>query len=497
MPSVATWWCGQKAALEHVLAHLDELLIRPAFRVTDAPPVLPSRLSRRARESLVESLRARPTEYVAQEQVRRSTVPVWTDEGPAPWYVAMRAYLVSSGDSYAAMPGGLVRVSPRAEVLDWSMTAGERSQDCWILADGPIEEVSLLEPAGHAVQLRRSGAELPSRVADNLFWLGRSVERAEGSARLLRSVLNRLTSEVDIDALRELPALLRALAEQGQIEPGFVVEGLQQHLPAIEQALPEAVFNPQESRSLRAVINEMLRLASIVRDRLSIDAWRIVNQIAQRSARPRRYHGGLEPADVLAVLNHVVLDISAFSGLVAEGMTRTQAWRFLEIGRRIERALHTAALLQATLVRRTEPEAPVLDAVLEVGDSSMTYRSRYLANLQAAPVIDLLVADESNPRSIAYQLAALARHVDKLPRDASQAVRGQEERIALSILNTVRLADVQELSVAQSDGWRRNLERLLGRVVDQLPKLSDAVAHRYLLHAGTARQFAAREAEHT
>ncbi|MEQ8788643.1 MAG: circularly permuted type 2 ATP-grasp protein [Pirellulaceae bacterium] len=496
MPSVATWWCGQPYALKHVLERLDDLLIRPAFRTGDVPPVNPTSLSRRARESLVASIKARPGDYVAQEHIARSTVPVWTDAGPTPWHVAMRAFLVANEESYAALPGGLVRVSPNPEVLDWSMTAGERSQDCWILADGPIDQKSLLDPEGQPVPLRRSGSELPSRVADNLFWLGRAVERAEGAARLLRSVLARLTSEANIETLHELPVLLRCLAEQGQIEPGFVVEGLQQHLPAIEKALPAAVFNDQESRSLRATVNEMLRLASIVRDRISIDAWRIINQISQRSTPPRFFHGDLEASDVLAVLNHVIVDLASFAGMVAESMTRTQGWRFLEIGRRIERVMHTSALLQTTLVERREQEGPILDAVLEVADSTMTYRARYLANLQVAPVLDLLVSDELNPRSLAYQLARLAEHVDQLPRDQSIAVRGQEERVALSTLNAVRLADVQDLSAAQSDDVRRQLERLLTRLSDQMPKLSDAISNRYLIHAGVARQFQSYVMEH-
>jgi uncharacterized alpha-E superfamily protein len=367
------------------------------------------------------------------------------------------------------------------------MTSGERSQDCWVLADGPIADVSLLQPAGQLIALRRSGAELPSRVADNLFWLGRYIERAEGAARLLRCVLSRIASESAESP--ELPTLFRALAAMGQLEPGFVLDGLKQPLPNIERALPEAVFDRQEQRSLRATVDQMTHLASAVRDRISTDAWRIVHRIDEHATRPGHARTALDAGDVLAVLNNVITELSALSGLSSESMTRTQGWRFLDLGRRIERAWHTTSLLQATLVALRETEAAVLEAVLEAADSIMTYRSRYLASVQPAPVLDLLLTDETNPRSVGYQLAVVADHVSRLPRDEQNPLRSPDERIALSLLNTVRLADVDDLAHAGSDGARKQLDRLLARLTEQLPKLSDAISNRYLIHAGIPRQF--------
>lgn len=383
----------------------------------------------------------------------------------------------------------LIRVTAEPGSLDQSMSAGERSQDVWVRSSGPIEEVSLLQPAHLRLELRRSGSELPSRVAENLFWLGRNVERAEGAARLLRTVFFRLTDEIESVNQPELMLLLHCLAEQGQIEPGFVVEDLKKPLPEIERALPEAVFNTQEARSLRGIVDALLRQASTVRDRISQDAWRILRRIDEDVRRPRMWLGRLEAGDVLRMLNLAVTSLSAFGGLAAESMTRSLGWRFLELGRRIERAWHTTSLLQSTLIKPADPENTVLEALLETADSIMTYRSRYLANIQPAPVIDLLLTDESNPRSIAYQLVAVNAHVAALPRDEHVPTRGPEERVALSLLNAVRLADVYELSQTDGNGARKQLDRLLARVNDQLPRLSDVISNRYLIHAGLPRQF--------
>jgi len=503
IPSVATWWCGDEPARKYVLEHLDSLTICPAFDPSPTKAMRPKLMSKDKRQTLVDAIRRRPAEFVGQESVRRSTAPVWTGDGLQPWRLSLRTFLVASGDGYATMPGGLIRVrevrSDRLQPVDGGTSgtrpaeAGHyergnelRSQDAWVLAKGPVPHVSLLRPPGEAVKLRRSGAELPSRVADNLFWLGRYAERAEGSARLLRSVLSRLTGETAFDELPELPVLLRCLASLGQLEPGFVVEGIREQLPMIDDALPEAVFNEQEERSLRSSIIRMRNIAALVRDRVSLDVWRIVTRIDQdvKGAVRRRTSG-----DVLDLVNQLVIDLSAFSGLVGESMTRTLGWRFLEIGRRIERTLHTAALLRGAVVEQDSPEPAVLEATLEVADSLMTYRSRYLAHFQIGPLLDLLLLDETNPRSVGYQLAALYDHVCNLPSDPGDPARAPHERLAMSLLHSVRLADVEQLAGSRPNTPRDQLDRLLQRITDQSPKVAEAISHRYLIHAGAPRQF--------
>jgi uncharacterized alpha-E superfamily protein len=293
----------------------------------------------------------------------------------------------------------------------------------------------------------------------------------------------RLTSEAQLANIVELPVLLRCAADQGQIEPGFVVEGMSQQLPKIEKALPSVVFDERQVGSLRFTLSAMKRVASIVRDRISLDSWRIISHIDEEFRPPRR-GGRVDLGDLLVLLNQVVLDLTAFSGLVMESMTRAQGWRFLDIGRRLERAVHTTSLLMNTLVEAEYDDSAVLEAVLEVGDSLMTYRSRYLSHLQQAPVLDLLMTDETNPRSLAYQFAALHEHVENLPRDRSQPQRGPDQRIVMSLLHSVRMVDVETLCELEQNHRRTHLERFLARLGQQLPKLADVIAHRYLIHTG-------------
>lgn len=486
LPSVRTWWCGREEDRRFVLENLSRLVIKPAFPARKTQPVFVDQLAAAEREQLVARIKARPRDFVAQEQVSRSTAPVWTGGELQPWHVGLRTFLVASGDTYNVMPGGLSRVSAAPELLGESMAAGQGSKDVWVLSDGPVTPVTLLRPAGTAIELRRSGNDLPSRVADNLFWLGRHVERAEGGVRLLRSIAVRLASESEPGGIAELNVLLRALADQGQIRPEFVVADLDRRMPGLEDEILAFIFDEHRPGSLRRTLNSVHQVASIVRDRISIDSWRILNHVDQ-DVLAEGLVTELQLTDVLSMLNQLVIHLAAFSGLGMESMTRGPGWRFLDMGRRLERALHTMCLLRSALANVTPQQTPVMEALLEIADSSMTYRSRYLTTLQMPPMLDLLLTDETNPRSVAFQLVALAAHVEHLPQDQTESLRSAEQRNMLGVLTNLRLADVDNLCEVDRDGTRKSLDRFLARLSTQLRLLSESITHKYLIHAGPTR----------
>lgn len=487
LPALATWWCADPEAKKYVVDHHAELRLRPAFRERRRHGLSPDPRRVTSQEQWFNLLATRPELVAAQQKAELSSAPTWSPAGVRSARLTIRVYLVSNGDSYSVLPGGLVRFAENPQAFDGSILSGEGCKDTWVISDGPVKDVSLLPSSGQPVELRRTGAELPSRVADNLYWLGRQVERAEGAARLLRTTLARLSSESTATGAPELPALLRALAERGQIEPGFVVEGIRQQLPKIEIALPAGVLDEQQPGSLRSTVASMHRVASSVRDRLSIDSWRIISRMDQDFVPPARRSDN-DLAGLLLKLNALLIDLSSFAGMVMESMTRTQGWRFLDIGRRLERSLHTIELVRSLALAPRANEAPALEALLETGDSVMTYRSRYMTQLQTAPVIDLMLTDETNPRSLAYQLVALAEHVDNLPRDRTQPLRSPEQRIALASLHAVRSLTLEDLQETARPNQRPKIDRVLEILAERLPRLSDVICHRYLIHAGAPRQ---------
>jgi uncharacterized circularly permuted ATP-grasp superfamily protein/uncharacterized alpha-E superfamily protein len=484
LPGVATWWCGDPDSRRLVLDRLDDLIIKPAYRRRGRQRANLREIAQLSTRELRSRIEAAPGNYVGQERVTRSTAPMWSNGEARSAFVALRTFAAASQADYAVMPGGLARVVASLAPLELAALEGERSKDAWVLADRPVEPVSLLHTLDAAVPLRRSGADLPSRVVENLYWLGRMAERTEALARILRIVTLRLTSEEDVARLRELPSLLRILAERGQIEPGFAVEEIKLQLPAIEDLLPAAVFDDQQVGTLRQTVSRLVQLASTVRDRMSLDGWRIIRQMDE-AFWPG--DSGTSLASLLDALDALLLNLAAFTGLVMESMTRTPAWRFLDLGRRLERGLQTATLVRSMLRGATGSDPSVLEALVEIADSLMTYRSRYLSRTQLAPVLDLLLTDETNPRSLAYQLVACNAHVEQLSRDAASPDFPAEQRFAMSLLHTVRMADAAALARQYAMGDAHELTDLFREVETKLPQLSDAIAHKYLIHGGPTR----------
>ena len=487
LESVPTWWCGDPEGLKYALEHLDNVVVKPAFPAARMEPVFPRELDVEHRNALAEKIRAKPNDFVVQNRLELSTTPVLHSGRLVPRKMVLRTYLAADRDGFAFMPGGLTRVSAKADEMVVSMQRGGGSKDTWVLADSTVNDFSLLPAGGFQVQLTRGGGDLPSRAADNLFWLGRYAERADGVARLLRCIAARQAERSGPEEATELPALLRALALRSQQNPTTKAV----HDPLVE-VLP-AVFDLNHPSSLASNARALRRVASIVRDLISIDMWRVLNNLADFPTDPIATYGedGASTADVLDLLNRTVITLAAFGGLALESMTRAEGWRFLDMGRKLERSLQMVALLKGTLVHAIPQEGPVLDAVLEAADSGMTYRRRYLGSLRAEAVLDLLVFDETNPRSLASQLVGLEDDVNHLPRPSRGAGRSPEQRQALAVLNAVRLAEAEKLALLH-DGVRPALGELLDAIWLMLPALSDAITLQYLSHLQTSRHLSGR-----
>jgi uncharacterized alpha-E superfamily protein len=265
-----------------------------------------------------------------------------------------------------------------------------------------------------------------------------------------------------------LEPLLAALARHA---------GLGAPLAPDEAALLAFLHEDATPRAPRATLASVHQLASSLRDQISLDTWRVLLELQEEVG------GG----DARQMLNRMIVRLAAWNGLAMESMTRGLGWVFADLGRRIERAAWTATLLGECLVHAHEDEAPRLESLLEVADSSITYRRRYRGELQAVPVLDLLLTDETNPRALVFQLVALDAHVARLPARRGAAERSAEQRFALAALARVRLADVHELCRVE-DGKRLRLEELLARTAEDLRAFSDALTRSYLSHAGEARR---------
>ena len=434
---------------------------------------------------------AHPYLYVAQEQVALSSVPVLVNDRIEPRQAVLRTYLSASNGSYVAMPGGLTQVPANSDALVFSLQRGGGSKDTWVQTSEPVSNFSLLRSDNQPIELSRAGSDLPSRVADNLFWLGRYVERAESAVRLLRGIVVRLSEKSAQGDVRELPALLRALHDQFHMSSdGSKTNGNGHHneapLPS-RTSLGYILDLSREPGGLYNTLHKLHGVARILRDRISTDTWRVIRSLDEEVAWPEKA-SDVHLSDMLAKLNYMVITLASFGGLASESMTRGQVWRFLDMGRRLERASKAAGLMRSTLVHVTRDDTPLLEALLEVSDSFMTYRRRYLASLQLGPMLDLLIADETNPRSLAFQVVALNDHVDSLPRDTMLPHLSPEQRLTTANLSMMRLIDIDAVCKAGPDGKRTELDATLKRLIADMATLSDIISRcEYLSHAQTTR----------
>ena len=494
LPSPRSWWCGRPENLARVLGMLQELVVEPLVPRPGVKRFVPSLMAAAAREELAARMRARPGDWVGREMVDRSVAPCWDGERMAPASVLLRLFSVAAPSGYEVMRGGLARMSVGRSSGEESLLSGQGSKDVWVLSSGPVAPISLLPPPGQPLALRRSGNDLPSRVADHLHWLGRHVERAEGAARLLRTVSVRVASESNQETAAAVALLLGAMADPPLPNLEWLEPGRRETPAEITAEIGTLVFEESRPASVYASIRSMWQMASVVRDRISIDSWKILSRVRRDGfPRPRVGPGGvpavLSPGgDLVSLLDTLILDLSAFAGLGTESMTRGPGWRFLDMGRRVERASGLIQLLRSSLKHVRADEPRIEEMLLEIADSSMTYRNRYLGTLEAAPLIDLLLIDETNPRSIGFQIAALADHTEHLPHDESSPVLSEEQRAIMAATSMLRLIDVRELAAPDSDGTRNQLMQALLRLEGYVRVFSESITHRYLVHATPRRR---------
>jgi uncharacterized circularly permuted ATP-grasp superfamily protein/uncharacterized alpha-E superfamily protein len=487
MPSVATWWCGQEEPRRYVLDHLEELVIKPAFRRFGLRPEFPEEMDAAARDELARRIEAQPERYVAQERVALSTAPVRTDKGLVPRHLMLRVFAVWDGMSYTVLPGGLTRVSKEGTSVV-SMQLGGGSKDTWVF-ENPGQEEEEAPPTG--IRLPHSNGagrtSLPSRVADNLFWLGRYMERVESGVRLVRALLPALSGEEDFGRAASLDTVVRLLHGLNYLPPEVPKSSLGERRWRVQRLLSDMVYDTTRTYGLGWNLKQLRRVVWHLKERLSPDTWRVLQQLEREFSKPARPQLDQRLAAEMALLDGVIVTLAALSGLIMENITRGPGWRFLEIGRRLERSLQHAELLRSGLAGAGRDAEPFLQILLQIADSSITYRTRYLTVLRTDLVLDLLLSDETNPRSVAFQLTMLQDHIVKLPVHEDDGRHSLEERLIMKALTTVRLAGREELSQADEDGHLPALAELIQELKGDLYELSDTLTAQYLSHIMTAR----------
>jgi uncharacterized circularly permuted ATP-grasp superfamily protein/uncharacterized alpha-E superfamily protein len=462
LPSVATWWCGERPALSHVLANLDRLVIKPAYPNQRFEPVFGYQLDGAARERLVARLKARPYAFVAQEYIALSQAPMWRSaptSGFARRALTIRVYAIAGADGYRVMPGGLARVAHEGTIDVVSTQRGGGSKDIWVLDDAPVTP-GAPRGAGPAAAVARPD-ELPSRLVENLFWLGRYAVRCDDKARLLRSTLG---LQVDASAFGHALGVCRAL--------GAVA-------PATDPAA--ALRDVADATGLAADVRRLAWSASQVRSRLSERYWRTVvglqRQLQESAASIENPREALE---------RLLVALAAMRGFASEDMTRDEGWRLMRLGRRIERLQSVATLLALQLESAAATRPRELEWLLDVFDSVVAYRARFTGAPQLRSLLALLLTEHAHPSSVYFQMAGIGAELSSLDESLGS---GPE-----SVLHgSLPVPTETQLEAVERDDGAGAAER--SRIAAQLRglaagagALSDALSRRYFTHTDSQLQ---------
>lgn len=488
LQSVKTWWCGDKNDYAEVLANLDELVVKPVFRAPGAHSLVVSEASANVRASLLADMQRRPQLYVAQEKIMPSHLPMFDAGNLLPRPALLRTFAVASDTSYRVMPGGLTRVGRQERTALISNQKGAISKDTWVLASEPEKLTPLQAHPADTIDSRDSAA-LPSRVVENLFWMGRYAERAENGLRLMRTVFLQ-TSDAVATPVTARNLLLESVTRLTATSPGFIQN------PALRDnfsgELVSVIADRQRTGSISSCIQSMLSSAEQSKEMLSADTQRIINDIRdQAEVLEKTLQSSLASAPEEA-LDPLVTSLLSLAGILQESMIRGMGWRFIDMGRRLERAMQTVNLARSLLIEQLNEgdEAVVLESLLMTSEVLLSYRRRYRASLNVRDVLELILLDASNPRSILYQLEKLESHVAALPAPISDSRELEgEERCVLEALSKVRLSELAVLTRTDAaTGKRPELDQLFARAQYLLAETSNHIARKFFDHSQGPQQ---------
>lgn len=470
VPSIATWWCGEPPALDYVLRHLDELVIKPAYPSMKMEPVFGHSLDDAGRAQLVDRMNAQPHAYVAQEWVRLSHSPAWERDTARmlPRATTLRVFAIATPRGYLVMPGGLTRVATQdGDVV--SMQWGGSSKDTWMLADQPVTRIPLWRPRLGVADVTQSVVDIASRVGENLFWMGRYAERCEGLARLFRAALVRLAdaaaqSEGALGSLRAALLRLQVFAD-GEEDVAFV----------------DAVVDPEIAGGVAANVIRLHACANQVRERMSTDNWHVFNRL-----RKRLPGKGASLGAALESLDEIMMACVSLAGFAMDDMTRDESWQFLLLGRRLERLAHLAGVVAFVLGQTPARRADSLEWLLEAANSIVTYRARYRRAPELLPVLHLVVLDDTNPHSVTFQLRELTVILERIETELGHEFDLGESLSPLAVaFRDAPLSGLEAEGGPTLEAACAHVVMLLERAEHVAFALADELQRRFFSHAAS------------
>lgn len=493
MPSVASWWCGQPRELDYVLKNLHRLNVhRTPSPAVSAPQRLRwhgANLSSRDRDLLRDLIRSAPASFVAIEPMLVSHTPSWNDKGElVASAVTLRLFLVATDNGYMLMPGGLAFAGQPDTDNDLpALLPKERDKDIWVVGSD-AHSTGATSLISDTVPIVRSDANLSSRVADNLFWLGRYLQRVEHAARMIRSFLQQTSGESGwTQPHLTLGQLVQLLVHNGYVSSTLQEQSGETRISQIRFGLSANIFDHTGADSLSTILGNIARISDNVKNRFSPDAWRLLERMCDA---PRRWHEQPITSTFAAQreLNALIDAISAVNGHMSLNMTRADGWRFLELGNRMERMCQGIRLYSDLTESAALTDNGSLSLLLDITDCGITYRNRYGNVVGFAPVSDLLLLDESHPRSLLSHMEQIREIIERLAEPATSVEAIAPVRIIQELIKLVRAIEPASLDRSnRRQRKRRKVQALCARVEQDADRITALISARHLHHVKPSR----------
>jgi uncharacterized circularly permuted ATP-grasp superfamily protein/uncharacterized alpha-E superfamily protein len=482
MPSVATWWCGHARELNHVLANIDKLIIKKANRRSRFRSIYGRTLTAREKEDVKKMISLRPHEFIAQEEVSLSTTPSLVDGNIEPRYAALRAFLVSDETGYHVMQGGLTRSSPVKDRFVISNQYGGLSKDTWIVSDktGHAPEKIVV----HTTAPVKKQISLPSRSAENLFWIGRYCERTMSVIKFMNITINVLNLDRNFggSAKQEhIKYLLQSLTHLTSTYPGFIDEDELIRLPYGE--IIDLVSNIGRAGTIASNVGSFLHSVAAVRNQWDLEVWRIIDLI-DNGYQDIRNASTMNSNNVQKTLESLYHNMFTFLGVIAESMPRDNGFLLLETGKLIERILSRISVIQAIFgTKNTESvENELIEAVLINHNLLVNYRQIYKSQMSVEAMLDMVLLEKTSPYSLTYMLDELKKNLAHLPTTTRQERLNDAQKAVLEASTLVKLANISDLSAHNHAMERKALFKLLSKVSSLISSVSLTMTNMYFSH---------------
>jgi uncharacterized circularly permuted ATP-grasp superfamily protein/uncharacterized alpha-E superfamily protein len=488
IPMIATWWCGQKKEMDHVIDNIDKLVIKTTERLSGFKTVMGSQLSKQEKEELIRKIKFEPFRYVGQEEVHFSTAPVFTKEKLEPRYTVLRTYLVGGKNGYEMMRGGLTRCSPEKGSFLISNQDGGISKDTWVES---IEKNRAQNIIHHAPDMKRK-AVLPSRSAENLYWVGRYTQRVIRTSRFVRIVLRHLAQKGYTNNGNDSESwltLLQTTTHLTNTYPGFV-EDAEDVLKKPLLEIHQLICNIDRPGSILFTVNNLLKSMYAARDRWTMDSWRIIDEIEN----VKRRIASVEPdgiRHVLTLLDLLTGNLLSFSEMTRQSMYRTDGRIMYRMGQLIEEIQMELVQFRSILSFQHDESAEfqLLESLLLSNQNLITYRSVYRTYLDVVPTMDLLFLNSQNPTSLLSQLEGLLKYARSLAQKDKSTDDNEISRLVFECYSSVRLMNISALIKTEEDtNYRKALDEFCDTLQKQMAQIHTKLSATYFSHSTYQQQ---------